>query len=155
MPVSGRIPRLVEGGTNGLTDEAGTLSGTRLLPIGRRAFWTELVNYWKEWWRPVASRACPGVFSDCSTASLASGEDGLRPTLWPVFAPWSREPNGAVTWRWPCRRTWSTPSTALPGQDMQDLRVSSGTRVSTGCGPGISLGPKHHLHRPGRGGGDD
>ena len=34
---------------------------------------------------------------------------------------------------------------------MPGPRVSSGTRVSTGCGPDISLGPKHRLHRLWRG----
>ena len=37
------------------------------------------------------------------------------------------------------------------GQDMPGSWVSSGTRVSTGCGLGIFLGPKHRLHRPWRG----
>ena len=51
-------------------------------------------------------------FLDCTTASSASGGGGLRPTLSPVSAPWSRGSSGVVTWRWPYRWAWSTPSTA-------------------------------------------
>ena len=87
---------------------------TSLPPIGRSAFWAELASYWREWWRSLSSRICPGVFLDCTTASLASGGDGLRPTLQPVSASWLRGPSSAVTWSWLCRWTWSTPSTASP-----------------------------------------
>ena len=88
---------------------------TSLPPIGRSAFWAELASYWREWWRSLSSRICPGVFLDCTTASLASGGDGLRPTLQPVSASWLRGPSSAVTWSWLCRWTWSTPSTASSG----------------------------------------
>ncbi|XP_050599867.1 uncharacterized protein LOC126927920 [Bombus affinis] len=88
---------------------------TRLPHIGRSAFWAELASYWREWWRSVSSRICPGVFPDCTTVSLASGGDGPRPTMQPVSASWLRGPSSAVAWSWLCRWTWSTPSTASSG----------------------------------------
>ena len=101
MPVSERIPRLVEGGTNSPAVAAGTLPGLAFrlsigVPFGRGWQAAEVMAARLE---SHLSRNVPGLHE----GQLGFRRDGLRPTLSPVSAPWSRGSSSVVTWHWPCR----------------------------------------------------
>ena len=153
MPVSGRIPRLVEGGTDGPAAEAGTVFvlAFRLsagMPFGRG------------WQATGESGSCPPRVAfvwKCSRTArqlvwLSEGAVyGRRCRPCPFLgrggrAAWLRG-IGRVAERG--QRFQQHPLE----QDMSGPRVSLGTRVHAACGPGVPPGPEYRLHRSRRGDG--
>ena len=149
--ISGRIPRFVERGMDGLAVEARTLPGL--------AFHLSAGVPFRRGWQAIGE-------SGGGPPRVAFVPECSRTARQPVWLP-----EGTVYGRCcsPCPLPgWGGRAARLRGvgcvagrgqrlqqhslgQDMPGPRVSSGTHVPAECGPGISLGPKHRLQRPWRG----